>query len=378
MSEAPPPAVTVSREGDAAVAHLTGAWCLHAGIPSRVELEHALLASPKPRVLRLEAGDVERWDTALVAFVAAARGAAERQGVELDTVGIPGRVLELVARARSGGTAAPALAREPRPSLAVALGERVLAESGTLVAKVDFVGDTALAALRTLAGRNRRLRTNFFLQLQRAGVETLPVVALMGFAMGGVLTLVASGQFEKLGATALVARVVAIAVLREMGSLMVGIAIAGRLGSALAAELATMVANQEVDALRLIGVNPFDYLVAPRVLALAVAGVLLVLYANALGLVGGLVAGVAFAGLPPREYVERSLAVLGYKHLFAGLIKGLVFGTVTALLACYHGLASGRSAAAVGKTVSRAVVGAVVGVVLADAAITLVFKWVRL
>jgi phospholipid/cholesterol/gamma-HCH transport system permease protein len=368
------PAVTLSREDDAAVARLTGAWCLSEGLPSRRELERGLAASPPPRVLRLDAAGVERWDTALVAFVAGAHRAAERQGVELDPVAVPTRVLELVARARADATAAP----EPEPVLADVLGERVLAETGALLTRIEFVGDTTLATLRTLTGRNRRLRSTFFLQLQRAGVQTLPVVALMGFAIGAVLTLVAAGQFEKVGATPLVARVVAIAVLREMGSLMVGIAIAGRLGSAFAAELATMVANQEVDALRLIGVDPFDYLVAPRVVAAAVAGVLLVLYANALGLVGGLVAGFGFAGLSAREYVDRSLAVLGYKHLFAGLIKGLFFGTVTALVACYEGLKSGRSAAAVGKTVSRAVVGAVVGVVLADAAITLVFKWVRL
>ena len=229
-----------------------------------------------------------------------------------------------------------------------------------------------------LLGRTRRLRTRFLHLLQQAGVETLPVVALMGFAIGAVLALITTGQLQKFGATPLVARIVSIAVLREMGALMVGIAIAGRLGSAIAAEIASMVADREVDVLGVVGVDPFDYLVAPRVLALAIAGPLLVVYANALGLLGGLFVGVTAVGLPAQEYIERTRAVLTYKHVLAGLIKGLAFGVVTGLVASYYGLKSGRTAGAVGLAVRKAVVAAVVGVVLADAAITLIFKWVRL
>jgi len=229
-----------------------------------------------------------------------------------------------------------------------------------------------------LLGRTRRLRAPFLHYLQQAGVETLPIVALMGFAIGAVLALITTGQLERLGATPLVARIVSIAVLREMGSLMVGIAIAGRLGSAIAAEIASMVARREVDVLNVIGVDRFDYLIAPRVVALALAGPLLVVYANTLGLLGGFFVGVSVVGLPAPEYVERTRAVLTYKHMLAGLIKGLAFGVVTALMAGYYGVQSGRTAGGVGRAVRKAVVGAVVGVVLTDAAITLVFKWVRL
>ena len=244
--------------------------------------------------------------------------------------------------------------------------------------KIDFLGATVVSVVRMLVGRTRRLRAPFLCHLQQAGVETLPIVALMGFAIGGVLALITSGQLQKFGATPLVARIVAIAVLREMGALMVGIAIAGRLGSAIAAEIASMVANKEVDVLSVVGVDTFDYLVAPRVLALAIAGPLLVIYANALALLGGLFVGVTIAGLPAQEYIDRTRDVLAYKHVLAGLIKGLAFGVVTGLVASYYGLKSGRTAGAVGLAVRKAVVAAVVGVVLWDAAITLIFKWVKL
>jgi phospholipid/cholesterol/gamma-HCH transport system permease protein len=365
----------VSRVDDAVVVRLAGAWRLRDGLPPRADLEKALAASPPPHLLRLDTAGVESWDTALVAFLAAARDLAERHGVSFERTGVPEKARRLLDRAPRAG--APAVSPPRADTLVEEIGAWALEWGGSLDEKVRFVGATAVAVARALLGRARRLRPRYLLRLREAGVETLPVVALMGFAIGAVLTLIAVGQFQKIGATGLVARLVAITVLREMGSLMVGIAVAGRMGSAVAAEIATMVANQEVDALRVIGVDPLDYLVAPRVLALAVAGVLLVIYANALALAGGLFAGVALAGLPAQEYLARSLEVLGYKHLLSGLVKGLAFGLATGLVACYHGLRSGRTPGAVGLTVRRAVVGAVVGVVLADAAITLVFKWVR-
>jgi phospholipid/cholesterol/gamma-HCH transport system permease protein len=277
------------------------------------------------------------------------------------------------------------LTEEP-PSAEAAPGEPILEVVGnsairsarSIGDKLEFLGASVVAIVRMLLGRTRKQRARFLLHLQEAGVETLTIVAIMGFAIGAVLALIGVGQLQKFGASGLVARLVSIVVLREMGSLMVGIAIAGRLGSAIAAEIATMASHGETDAFKVVGIDAFDYLVAPRVVATGVAGLLLVVYANALGLFGGLFAGVTFGGLAAQEYIDSMVGVLGYKHMLSGLIKGLSFGAVTAMIACYHGLRSGRGAGAVGVTVRRAVVGAVVGVVLADTAITLFFKWVRL
>ena len=404
--------VSVSREGDTAVVRLSGAIRLRDGVPSSAELIRALDALPPPRLVQVDASAVEQWDTALVAFLARVFDACTERNVALDTGDVPRVARQILGMARQamvlGGTRLDApedprladqfgrwargwarlsagavglptagAATRPEPLLET-IGNWTIHWSRSLGGKVDFLGSTLISIFRMLIGRTRRLRSSFLLYFQQGAVETLPIVALMGFAIGAVLTLIISGQLQKVGATALVARIVSLAVLREMGSLMVGIAIAGRLGSAIAAEIATMVANDETDVLRFIGVDRFDYLVGPRVLATALSGVLLVVYANALGLAGGLFTAVTAAGLPAQEFIERARGVMGYKHFFSGLIKGFAFGAVTAITACYHGLRSGRSAGAVGVTVRRAVVGAVVGVVLADAVITLVFKWIRL
>jgi phospholipid/cholesterol/gamma-HCH transport system permease protein len=392
MNTASPPTVSVSRDGGAAVVRLSGTWRLRDGLRPVGEVTQALEASPPPRQVRLDAAGVEGWDTSLVVFLARVYDSCSQHEVGLDTSGLPKEVRRLLELARQGsfieGGAPRALTGQSlRERRRVARGREPWTESigwwsihsfRSLGGKFDFFGSTMLSCVRLLLGRTRRLRTRFLKLLQQAGVETLPVVAVMGFAIGAVLALITTGQLEKLGATPLVARIVSIAVLREMGALMVGIAIAGRLGAAIAAEIASMVAYREVDVLRVIGADPFDYMIAPRVLALAIAGPLLVVYANALGLLGGLFVGVTVVGLPAQEYIERTRAVLTHKHMVAGLIKGLAFGVVTGLVAGYYGLNSGRTAGAVGWAVRKAVVAAVVGVVVSDAAITLVFKWVRL
>jgi phospholipid/cholesterol/gamma-HCH transport system permease protein len=394
------------------VVRLCGSFRLRDGLPGTDEVTKALAAPPPPRLLCIDASGVGEWDTALVAVLARIYDECTARNVPLDVASVPITARRILGMARNEavflgvrrdepeevrlgeqfaawvrgwahlsaggvGRQGAAAATPPEPFVEL-IGLWAIQWGRSLGDKLEFLGFTVVSILRMLVGRTRRLRVRFFLLLQQAGVETLPVVALMGFAIGAVLAIIGTGQLQKVGATPLVARLVSITILREMGSLMVGIAIAGRLGSAIAAEIATMVSDNETDVLEVVGVDVFDYLVAPRVVANAVAGVLLVLYANALGLLGGLFAGVALANLSAQDYIDRMLDVLGYKHLLSGLIKGFAFGTVTALVACYHGLRSGRTAGAVGLTVRRAVVAAVVGVVLADAAITLVFKWVKL
>ncbi len=404
--------VSVSREGETAVVRLSGPVRLRDGLPPAADVILALEASPPPRLLQVDATAVEQWDTALVVFLARVFDACTARNVALDTADVPRIARQILGMARQGavlggtrldepedrrlgeqfaqwakgwarlsagavGLPTAGAATRPEPIVDV-IGRWTIRWVRSLGGKIDFLGSTVISVFRMLIGRTRRLHSNFLLYFQQGAVETLPIVALMGFAIGAVLTIIISGQLQKVGAAALVARIVSIAVLREMGSLMVGIAIAGRLGSAIAAEIATMVANDEMDVLRFIGVDRFDYLVGPRVLATALSGMLLVVYANALGLAGALFTAVTVADLPAQEFIERARGVMGYKHAFSGLIKGFAFGTVTAIAACYHGLRSGRSAGAVGVTVRRAVVAAVVGVVLADVVITLVFKWVRL
>jgi phospholipid/cholesterol/gamma-HCH transport system permease protein len=171
---------------------------------------------------------------------------------------------------------------------------------------------------------------------------------------------------------------VAIAVARELGALMTGIVMAGRTGAAFAAVLGTMTVNEEVDALRTMGLRPAEFLVLPRVMATALMLPCLVAYADVLGILGGTFVGVTMLGLSPVEYFRATQDALALSHVVIGLVKGVAFGVVVALTGCYYGVRCGRSAAAVGDATTRAVVLGIVLVVVVDAVFTVVLHVMRL
>jgi len=260
-----------------------------------------------------------------------------------------------------------------------AVGRFVIACVRDITDWLDFVGTTAVGIARLATRRPARAGARFVRALQEAGVDTLPVVALFALASGAVLTLLAAQQLDKLGVPTLAPRLVGIVILRELGPLMTGIAVAGRVAAAYAAEIALAMASAEVAEQRESRVDPVSDLVAPRVLALTLMAPLLVAYADALAVLGGTaVASGLVEGVPAREHLAAMLSALTTKHAVAGLVKGAVFGFVAAAAGCRHGLRSGTGAAGVGRAVRDAVVSAVVAVAVADLVLTFVFKWIRL
>ncbi|HET9315102.1 MAG TPA: ABC transporter permease [Vicinamibacteria bacterium] len=270
------------------------------------------------------------------------------------------------------------MANPPR-SPVEAVGRRVLGLSRSLGDAVGFLGSIVLALARRRPDGTWRLSQTFAATLMEAGPGSLPLVGTLAFVMGGVLLLVASDQLDKLGATLLAPNLVAIVILREIGSLMTGFALAGRLASAHAAEIASHLKLEALTGTAWTATNELvDRLVVPRVLALVVMAPLLVVYASALGLLGSLVVAVGLLDMPPGDYVERTRAALSLKPAIAGLVKGVTYGFLIAVAGGYHGLRGGSSGRSVGKAVKNAVVTAVLGVGLADAALTIFFKYVRL
>ena len=375
-----PARVAAVADGSVLTVAVSGRWISREGLPPLAAVGRALLAGPER--VRVEDGGLERWDSSLLVAVRRIEGMCAARGVPLDTDGLPRAArdqLELVraappppgARKMGARELVDALARLRRASpLADRIGVAVL-ES------LEFLGRASSGLGRALTGRSLRLDLDLGPSIHEAGVGVLPVLALIALLGGGVLSLLGAQQLDRLGAALLAPNLVAIVIVRELGALTTGLALAGRWASANAADLATMVAGDEVEALRAIGVDPFDLLVAPRLFALLVMGPVLVLYATALGLVGSVVVGVAVMDLPAPEYLERTRAALGFDHALTGLVKGAMFGVVVGLAGCYHGLRSGRGSTAVGSAVKAAVVTAILWVVVVDAALSAFFKWIR-
>ncbi|OGB86692.1 MAG: hypothetical protein A3G82_02120 [Burkholderiales bacterium RIFCSPLOWO2_12_FULL_67_210] len=159
-----------------------------------------------------------------------------------------------------------------------------------------------------------------------------------------------------------------------MAALLVGIVLAGRVGAAFAAQIGSMRANEEIDALTTLGVNPFDFLVLPRVLALLIVGPMLTAFGAVVGMAVGWLVAVVIYGVTPLEYVYASVESLTLPHVLVGLIKGTVYAALVALAGCRQGMAAGRSAQAVGDATTASVVQAIVWIVVAASVLTVVFQ----
>jgi phospholipid/cholesterol/gamma-HCH transport system permease protein len=239
---------------------------------------------------------------------------------------------------------------------------------------LTFLGQLALAFTNLLRGRARFRRTDFLIIVQECGAQALPIVSLISFLVGLILAFVGAVQLRQFGAQIYVADLVGIAMAREMGAMMTGIVMAGRTGAAFAAQLGTMMVNEEIDALTTTGLPPMEFLVLPRMLALMLMVPLLCLYADLLGILGGALIGVGMLDLGVVEYYNQTQAALHLSTFVLGLIKAAVFGALVALAGCLRGMQCGRSAAAVGAAATSAVVTGIIWIIVSDAVLTVIYE----
>jgi len=237
---------------------------------------------------------------------------------------------------------------------------------------VDFIGQAMLSLGRFVTGRASFRGQDFWLTLQECGVLALPIVSLISFLIGVILAFVGNVQLANFGANLFVADLVGIAMVREMGVVMTAVIMSGRTGAAFAAHLGSMKANEEIDALRTFGFNPFDFLVLPRLLSLVVMMPLLTIYANIVGILGGMLVGY-FVGIPPVLYWTETLAAVNLTTSSLGVIKSVFFGAAIAISGCMQGMQAGNSTAAVGQATTRAVVTAITSVIVLDSAFAAIF-----
>jgi phospholipid/cholesterol/gamma-HCH transport system permease protein len=223
-----------------------------------------------------------------------------------------------------------------------------------------------------VTGRARLQRSDLLVFIEDCGVSALPIVTLLSMLFGLILAFIGAVQLMMFGAQIYVADLVGIAVVRVMGAVMCGIIMAGRTGAAFAAQLGTMQVNQEIDALKTLGISPIEFLVLPRLLALCLMMPLLCLYADLMGIAGGLIVAVWMLDINVVQYLNQTLHALNMSHFLVGLAHALVFGVLIALFGCLKGIQCGRSASAVGEATTSAVVACIVAIVVSTALITFI------
>jgi phospholipid/cholesterol/gamma-HCH transport system permease protein len=237
-----------------------------------------------------------------------------------------------------------------------------------------FIGGALLAVFALLHGKARFRRADLAVYIQDCGARALPIVTLISFLVGVILAFVGTVQLRKFGGQIYVADLVGIAMAREMGAMMTAIIVAGRSGAAFAAQIGSMQANEEVDALTTMGLSPMQFVVLPRMIALMLMMPLLTLYADVLGIVGGAFVSVTMLGLTLTQYFHETQSILSLTDFAMGLVKGTVFGVLVAFAGCLRGMQCGRSSAAVGMAVTSAVVTGIVFIIVSDAILTVVYN----
>ncbi|HYB98950.1 MAG TPA: ABC transporter permease [Candidatus Limnocylindrales bacterium] len=393
MEDAEAKADLQTQDGEA-VLHLQGDWSIKGDLPDAAALGDQIRSSDARRVT-FESEGLGKWDSSLLIFLlglerriagedeeqaedeAADRdrekASAQQPAVEIDKSGLPEGVRSLIALAAAVPEREGARGTAEKLSFLGRLGKLATAAWAGNMEMVEFLGQITLAFGAWTRGRARFRYSDLFQFIQEAGVEALPIVSLISFLVGLILAFVGAVQLEQFGAEIYVANLVGISMVREMGALMTAIVMAGRTGAAYAAQLGSMKVNQEIDALTTMGISPLEFLVLPRVMALATMMPLLALYSNLVGILGGATVSILMLGMSGQTYYNQTTNAVTLPMLFGGVFKASVYGILVALSGCLRGMQSGKSSSAVGEATTRAVVTSIVAIISACGVFAVVF-----
>jgi len=356
---------------DGLLVRLSGLWKIGEGVPPVSDVLSQIDGDPQIRRITFETGGITGWDSGLLTFLVKLIGECAQINIDVDRAGLPGEVTGLLALAFTVPERKDASRGVSQATLLDKVGNATMATGRSTVDTVTFIGASLLALSSFVRGRARYRRGDFLVLLQDVGVQALPIVTLISLLVGLIFAFIGSIQLKMFGAEIYTADLVGVAMVRAMGALMTGIIMAGRTGAAFAAQLGTMEVNEETDALRTMGISPMEFLVLPRMLALALMMPLLCLYADLMGIVGGMAVGVGVLDLNVVEYYNHTREAVGLNDLGVGLFMGAVFGVLIAMSGCLRGMQCGRSASAVGTATTSAVVTGIVSIIIATAIITI-------
>jgi phospholipid/cholesterol/gamma-HCH transport system permease protein len=345
---------------------MSGSWNASARFPGFRALTEVLDGGPPPSRVVLDASGVERWDSRFVAAVARIQDLCRQRRVPVDDSALPDgarRLLRLASAVpeasdvRGGGSPKPFLAR---------LGAGTVQAWEESLNLFTFLGEVLIALGRLFRGKAQFRMSDLLLVIQQTGPGALGIVALINFLVGLILAFVGATTLQQFGATIFVADTVAIGTVREMGAIMTAVILCGRTGAAFAAQLGTMKVNEEIAALRTFGISPVEFLVLPRIIALVLMMPLLVVFADLISILGGLLVSSSVMDVSSTVYIDRTIQAIKLKSFLLGVSKGGIFGFLVAYTGCLRGIQCGSNAAAVGEATTRAVVAGITSIIVFD------------
>jgi phospholipid/cholesterol/gamma-HCH transport system permease protein len=375
-----PATIVALDEADALVLRADGEWLVTAA----AELDRRLraLELPSGRRVIFDLAGIERLDTAGAWLVLRTEQALADRGNLVELVNLRTSFTPLIEQLQGRGPVVPLPHPIPPHHSLVGFLARIGEVSVTALRRgysmLSFGGLVCLTLARLLRDPRRLRVVATVRQMEQTGLDAMPIVGLLSFLIGIVMAYQGAEQLRRFGAEIYTVNLLGVAILRELGVLLSAIIIAGRSGSAFTAQIGTMQVNQEVDAMRTLGLDPIEVLVLPRVLGLMLTLPLLVFFANAMGLLGGCLMTWMTLGISVPAFFEQLRGAVTEWTLWVGVIKAPFFAAIIAMVGCYEGFNVSGSAESVGRLTTQSVVEAIFLVIVADAAFSVLFALLRI
>lgn len=363
--------LTTSQESNVLCLHFSGSWTIRDKKCQQPNVSSLL--SRDIHSLTFNTDALTKWDSRMLVTLASVIQTANAKSIPVSEEGLPEGIRNLLRLTRKKVLTPPQGTNESTGFFtSIGLQSTVFVQHA--LRHLIFTGKIFLSYMRLYSGRARFLKRDFSYFLFESGPMALPIVTLIAFLVGFTLAFIGAVQLQMFGADIYIANLVGLTMVREMGPMMAAIIMAGRTGAAFAAQLGTMQVNEEIDALQTMGLNPFDFLVLPRMTALVIMMPMLAVWADFVGILGGFFIGVFSLDISPILYFQQTVKAIHLNHFMVGIIKSFFFGYIVAFCGCLMGITCGRSADAVGKATTSAVVSSIVFIVIADALFTFFFN----
>lgn len=376
---APAATILASEEDGATVFRAEGEWL----VVTAAELDRRLrdLAMPQGRQVTVDLSGVDRLDSAGAWLLLRTEHELEARGNQVALANLQARFSPLLEQVRSRGVTEPLPHPVPPHHSFVGFVARVGMVTMLLANRVyhilGFTGLVTVTLLR-LFRRPRRLRlVATLVQMEVVGLDAMPIVGLLSFLIGVVMAYQGADQLRRFGAEIYTVNLLGVSILRELGVLLSAIIIAGRSGSAFTAQIGTMQVNEEIDALRTLGLDPIEVLVLPRLFGLTLTLPLLVFYADFMGILGGALMSWLVLDINIPNFLTQLQSAVTTTTLWVGVVKAPFFASIIALVGCFEGLNVTRSAESVGRLTTQSVVESIFFVIVTDAAFSIVFSMLK-
>jgi phospholipid/cholesterol/gamma-HCH transport system permease protein len=369
------PRVDIRRAGGRLVLAASGDWRTRRLEPIERQLQRLKLGQERSALLDL--GGIEQLDTAGSWLLERTKRALETAGYQVEVTGLAAeheRLLQTVIEHEKREPTPPAPPHRPLISFVANVGRAAFDLAGNATAIVNFLGLTIIVLLRSVSQPWRIRWRAVVAHMQSSGVSALPIVGLVSFLIGIVLAYQGAEQLKRFGAQVFTVDIVGIGVLREMAILLTAIIVAGRSGSAYTAQIGAMHVNEEIDALKTLGLDPMEILVMPRLIGLMLVLPLLAFYADLMGLFGGAILTMLVLDISIPQFITQLRGAVDMWDLVVGLSKAPIFAFIIAMIGCFEGFRVARSAESVGQATTRAVVEGVFLVIVLDALMSIFFQ----